>query len=153
MKKLLIVLLCAVTMVGLATSCSNLGSAASAVATSNAAASTLGASTGTALASLYGNYKTTGKLDLTSTTNLSNALILCNAYTQLKANEGNKAYRTAFATGMVTGGNNLITKLNSGNILNALLASSSLAGVNANNISQAVGTASTIIAILNLLKN
>lgn len=146
MKKIAILLMCVATMA--MTGCSSLQKAAS----SNTAASTAGASCGKALVALYNSYKTTGKLDLTSGNNLSNALVVVTSYSQLKENKDNETYKNAFRSGLITSGSPYISTSNASGVLSTLLNSTGLAGVNASNIAQKAETVSTIVTLLNALK-
>lgn len=127
-------------------SCSSLSSLAS----SDTAAQATGKSTATALLGLYNSYKTTGTINLGNAADLSNALVVANAYTNLRANKGNDAYRKSFASGMVSAGSGLINVNNVDSIIGTMNNLTGL-GVNASNISNSVGTATAIIQLLQAL--
>ena len=127
------------------TSCGTLAS------TTDATAAASGAACGNALISLN-NSKKAGTLSITNPTDLSNMLVVISAYNTLKANKENSTYKKSFATGMVTGGNGLITTANALSITNSLLNATGLDGINANNITQKAQTVSTIIQLLGALK-
>ena len=127
------------------TACGTLG------ATTDTAAATSGAACGRALIALN-NSKKAGTLAITNPTDLSNMLIVINAYNGLKTNKENANYKKSFTTGMVTGGNNLINQATATTITNNLLNATGLDGVNTNNIAQKAQTVSTIVQLLGALK-
>ena len=127
------------------TSCSSLTGA------TDTAAVTSGAACGRALIALN-NSKNAGTLAITNPTDLSNMLIVINAYNGLKTNKENANYKKSFTTGMVTGGNNLINQATATTITNSLLNATGLDGVNTNNIAQKAQTVGTIIQLLGALK-
>ena len=127
------------------TSCSSLTGA------TDTAAVTSGAACGRALIALN-NSKKAGTLAITNPTDLSNMLIVINAYNGLKTNKENANYKKSFTTGMVTGGNNLINQATATTITNSLLNATGLDGVNTNNIAQKAQTVSTIVQLLGALK-
>jgi len=138
------ILLMALVMIGLA-SCSTLSG------TTNTAAVTSGAACGKALVALNSSHKA-GTLSLTNATDLSNMLVVVGAYNSLKSNKDDSGYKKSFATGMVTGGNGLITTANATTIMNNLLNSSGLSGVNSSNIASNAATIGSIITLLGALK-
>lgn len=119
---------------------------------SDNAASLSGQQCATATNALYKAYKTAGKIDLSSTTNVSNILVVATAYNQLKANKGDASYRKAFTKGAVAAGTGLITAANAETFTNTLLNSTGLGNINTTNIKNNVQTAGTIITLLNTLK-
>ena len=127
------------------TSCSSLTGA------TDTAAVTSGAACGRALIALN-NSKKAGTLAITNPTDLSNMLIVINAYNGLKTNKENANYKKSFTTGMVTGGNNLINQATATTITNNLLNATGLDGVNTNNIAQKAQTVGTILQLLGALK-
>lgn len=127
------------------TSCSSLTGA------TDTAAVTSGAACGRALIALN-NSKKAGTLAITNPTDLSNMLIVINAYNGLKTNKENANYKKSFTTGMVTGGNSLINQATATTITNNLLNATGLDGVNTNNIAQKAQTVGTIIQLLGALK-
>ena len=146
MKRLALLMVCVATL-GLATSCSLLGGTSA-----NSAAQLSGQTCGLAVQGLYSNYRSTGKLDLMSGNNLNNALALATAYTTLRQNKDNDAYRKAFTTGLIASSAGLITGANANAFVNQLLNSGSLAGLNAEKIQQSAAVASAIIQLLGVLK-
>ena len=127
------------------TSCSSLTGA------TDTAAVTSGAACGRALIA-PNNSKKAGTLAITNPTDLSNMLIVINAYNGLKTNKENANYKKSFTTGMVTGGNNLINQATATTITNSLLNATGLDGVNTNNIAQKAQTVGTILQLLGALK-
>ena len=128
-----------------ATGCSSMNNV------SNTAAATSGAACGRSLVALNSSHKA-GTLSLTNMTDLSNMLVVVNAYNGLKTNKEDATYKKSFAAGMVTGGNGQITTSNATTIMNTLLNSAGLDGVNSSNISNNVQTISSIITLLGALK-
>ena len=143
MKRLSVLLVCFATLA--LTSCSLFNAASS----SNTVAKASGQTCGAAVQGLYGAYRSTGNIDLSNATNLNNALALATSYANLKQNKDNADYRQAFTSGLIASSAGLITSANATAFVDKLLASSGLANVNSQNIAQ---TASTAIAIVNLLK-
>ena len=84
-----------------------------------------GIQAGMALLSLYKQYKSNGKLDLTNASNITSLLSLASNIKGLKSGDNN----TSFLSGLMQGSSNLVNKSNSSTVLNTL---SSLAGMNIN---------------------
>ena len=129
-------------------SCSSLQSAAS----SDPVAVASGQACGTAVQGLYGSYKNTGTVDLTAGNNLTNALALATAYTQLKQNKDNKAYRSAFTNGLIASSAGLITSANAASFVDKLLSTTALANINTERVTQTASTAMAIVTLLSALK-
>lgn len=146
MKRLSILLVCVAAMAMV--SCSAVSSAAS----SNTVANASGQACGTAVQGLYSSYKKTGTVDLTNTTNFNNALALATAYTNLKQNKDNESYRKAFTSGLIASSAGLVTQATASGFVDKMLASSGLANVNTQNITQTATTVATIISLLNALR-
>ncbi len=146
MKRLGILLVCFATLA--MTSCSLFQSAAS----SNTVAQASGQACGSAVQGLYSSYKNTGKVDLTNTTNLNNALALATAYTNLKQNKDNTSYRNSFTTGLILSSAGLITQSNANQFIDKLLSTAGLSNINSQNIAQTAATAAAIVTLLNTLK-
>jgi hypothetical protein len=117
------------------------------VSTSNQSASNAGINCGKVLASLYSQYKATGKLDMTNSTNFMNVVSLATYYKTLKAHANDASYKTSFAAGMVTGSNGTITAANSLTIVNKLLSMSGLGGIT----SSTANTATELLNVVNQL--
>lgn len=145
MKKIALLFVAVATM--FMTSCGGLKS----TTTQNAAATAAGSACGAAVSGLYKSYKATGNINLATTNDLTNALAVATAYSQLRANSGNAAYKKAFAAGLVAGSAGTITTATATSFMNSLLATAGLAGVNANNIASKVETASAIVTLLRAL--
>ena len=146
MKRLAILLMCVATL-GL-TSCGLFGSAAS----SNAAAVAAGASCGSAVKGLYSSYKGNNTINLTNATDLSNALVVANSYAQLKANKDDKSYKSSFVSGMVQSAGGLLTTATATQFVDQLLASSGMAGLNSSNITKTASTVSTLVQLMQVIK-
>lgn len=130
------------------TSCGMMQSAAG----SNAAAQATGQACGTAVRGLYGSYKNTGKVDLTAGNNLTNAIALATAYSELQQNKDNSAYRKAFTSGLIASSAGLITTANAGTFVDKLMSSVGLSNVTADKVSQTATTVAAIVTLLNVLK-
>ncbi len=144
MKKLSIIM----TFVALfaMTSCDSLSNIAT-----NPTAAASGAACGKALVALRASKKA-GTLSITNPTDLSNILVVASSYKTLKNNKGDANFKKSFATGMVTGGNGVITNKNSTSIMNLLLGQNALGNVTNNSlITDGAQATSSIISILNAL--
>lgn len=130
------------------TSCSIFQSAAS----SDPVAMASGQACGTAVQGLYGSYQSLGKVDLTAGNNLTSALALATAYSQLQQNKDNKAYRTAFTTGLIASSAGLITKANADSFINKLLGATGLSNINTDKMAQTASTVSAIVTLMQALK-
>lgn len=146
MKRLGLLIVCIATLA--LTSCGAIQSAAS----SNTVAQASGQACGTAVQGLYSSYKSTGTIDLTNANNFNNALALATAYTNLKQNKGNEAYRKSFTTGLILSSAGLITQANATQFVDKLLATAGLGNINTQNVAQTAATAAAIITLLNTLK-
>lgn len=146
MKRLGLLIVCFATLA--MTSCNLLQSASGSYAVAQASGQTCGH----AVLGLYSAYKSTGKVDLTNTTNLSNALALATAYTNLKQNKDDQNYRKAFTTGIIASSAGLITSANASAFLDSMLTNAGLGNINTQNIAQTAATAAAIITLLNTLK-
>lgn len=121
MRNKLKLLLISVTVLFMASSCQSLFSTSEiSVATS------AGKSCGKAISTLYKEYRKQNKIDVSNTTTLTSIVEIAAARNLLKENKENKDFVTAFALGLVSGSNNLITSQTSNNVINALLSLSSL---------------------------
>ena len=122
----------------LATSCGIFGgsTATTATPTSNGQAS------GAALRSLYTQYKTDGKIDMTNINNILNLAALSQAVTELKdaGTVDKSAYIKEFATGLILGSNNLVNQSNSTPVVSGL---TNIAGID---LSAVKGAATSLIA-------
>ncbi|MBQ9418544.1 MAG: hypothetical protein IJU19_08210 [Bacteroidales bacterium] len=146
MKRIAIMMMCVATLA--MSACSALTAASS----SNAAASASGSACGSAVQGLYSAYKSSGKVDLGNATNLSNAVALASAYTNLKNNKSDSDYRKAFTSGLIASSAGLVTQSNASTFINQLLSTSSLGNINTQTVSQTAATASAIVTLLNTLK-
>ena len=146
MKRLVLLLMCVATLA--MTSCGSLAGSGN----SNAAAQMSGQTCGVAVQQLYSSYKATGKVDLTNATNLSNALIVATACTNLRANKDDKNYRTAFTNGLILSSAGLITTANATAFVDQMLNTAGLTNVNSQNIAQTAATAAAIVTLFNALR-
>lgn len=144
MKRLGLLLVCFAALA--MTSCDALSSASS----SNSVAKAAGQTCGSAVQGLFRTYKNTGTVDLTNSTNINNALALATAYTNLKNNRGDANYRQAFTSGLIASSAGLITSANASAFVDRLLATSGLANLNMQNISQSVSTAASIVNLIQM---
>lgn len=128
-----------------ATSCGTLSNV------SDTAAATSGTACARALVSLRASQKA-GTLSVTNVSDISNMLIVINAYNTLKANKGNNNFRKSFAAGMVAGGSGIITNSNVNTIINVLLATNGLGTLNSNNISSSNNSTKTFSTVLDTMK-
>lgn len=115
------------------------------IASSDTAANTSGASCGKLMSEMYSDYKTAGKVDITNSNTLLNVIELGGYYRTLKSHENDSAYKKAFAAGLVTGSNNLITSENAMSVVESLLDLDKLSDIT----EQTTSTASSAISVAN----
>ncbi|MBO7049350.1 MAG: hypothetical protein J6W42_01895 [Bacteroidaceae bacterium] len=113
MKKVSIILT-VVALCVLTASCGVLG------AGGNGSGSVNGQQSGAALKSLYSQYKTDGKVDLTNLNNVISMAQLVNGIQGLKGIDDKSRFYTDFATGLILGSNNLVTQQTSNPVTNTL---------------------------------
>ena len=145
MKRLALLIACFATLA--TTSCSFMQSAAS----SDPVAQATGQACGTAVQGLYSSYHNSGTIDLSNANNLNNALALATAYSTLKQHKGDQAYRKAFTTGLIASSAGLITQANASAFVDKLLATSGLANLNTEKVTQTAATAAAVISLLKVL--
>ena len=148
MKKFGIIMMFVATF--LATACSSVNSVLSSAATTDAGAN--GSNCAKALVALYKSKQANGNISITNTNDLANMLTIINCYNNLSSNKDNSNYKTNFATGMISGGSGMITTNNANTLMNKLLSSVNLSGVNAQNIAQKAETVQAILTLVNALK-
>ena len=127
----------------------------STASTSSSAAKNAGVGCGKVLSSLYTSYKSTGKVDLTNSTTLLNVVGLATYYKGLNAHRNDAAYKTAFAAGLVTGSNGVITAANSISTVNSLLSLTGLNTITSSTVStanDAISVAAGLVNLFNVLK-
>lgn len=112
LKSVALVALCA-----LVASCGVLGGTAQGTAASG---SVNGQNSGAALKSLYSQYKTDGKVDLTNLNNIISMAQLVNGIQGLKNLDDKSAFYSDFAAGLILGSNNLVTQQTSKPVTNTL---------------------------------
>lgn len=133
----------AVAVAVLFASCGSVGG----MATGTSTASTNGQSSGAALKSLYSQYKTDGKIDVSNINNVMSMVALANGIQGLKGMDDKSAFYRDFAAGLILGSNNLISNNNSSAITGLLggLANQDLSALTGA-ASKAAGNALTGIA-------
>lgn len=119
---------------------------------SNSVATSAGASCGKAISNLYKEYKKENKVDVTNTNTLTYIIQIAAARNVLKENKNDAAFVSAFALGLVSGSNNLITNATSNNVINALLSLSSLNTVTTNTPSSSSTATEAGKAVLPLMR-
>lgn len=113
------------------------------VASSDTAANATGVSCGKLMSVMYSDYKASGKVNLVESKTILNLVELGGYYKALKSHEGDASYKKAFAAGLVTGSNNLITPENSMNVVEAILDMDKLTDIT----EQTSSTASSAITV------
>ncbi|MBR5275406.1 MAG: hypothetical protein IKU33_09230 [Bacteroidales bacterium] len=139
--------------------------ATSATESATATASSSGQAAGAALKSLYSQYKADGKLDMSNLNNLMNLATLANNVKGLKGMTSKTDFYKDFATGLVSGSNNLVNSSNSSSIMGGLqnlVNNVDLSGLQGNAttaitkgteaLSNANEIASSVTSILNMFK-
>lgn len=104
MKKLFGILVCLAVCL-MTVSCSILG-----IGAKNGSASVSGQASGAALKSLYSQYKTDGQIDVTNLSNIIMLSQLANGIQGLKGVDDKSAFYSDFASGLILGSDNLVTK-------------------------------------------
>lgn len=99
-----------------------------------------GLKSGAALLSLYTQYKSTGKLDLTNPTNLNNLLTLASNIKGLDQ----LVNKSSFLTGLISGSKNLVNQSNSDTVLSSL---TKLSGLDLSSVSSS-SAASAVTGVL-----
>jgi hypothetical protein len=79
-----------------------------------------GQAAGAALKSLYTQYKSTGKVDLNNLNNIMNLATLANNIKGLKGQTDKTQFYKDFASGLISGSNNLVTTSNSNAVMTGL---------------------------------
>ena len=93
--------------------------------TTVSAAFTQGQNAGTALKALYDRYKLDGKkLNMGNATNILNAAALASSVKNLKSSD--RAYKTDYAKGLISGSKNLVKESNSSSVISGLTSFSEL---------------------------
>ena len=70
----------------------------------------------------------------------------------LKQNKEDKSYKQSFIKGMVAGAGGTLTTATATQFVNKLLSSSSFEGVNSSNIAKTANTVSSIVELLQIIK-
>lgn len=79
-----------------------------------------GKAAGAALKSLYSQYKTDGKLDMSNLSNIMNLTTLATNVQGLKGQTDKSAFYKDFASGLILGSGSLVTAKNSSNVMSGL---------------------------------
>ena len=79
-----------------------------------------GQAAGAALKSLYSQYKTDGKLDMSNLSNIMNLTTLATNVQGLKGQTDKSAFYKDFASGLILGSGSLVTAKNSPNVMSGL---------------------------------
>lgn len=125
------------------------------LANSESAATASGTSCGKLMSEMYSGYKTVGKVDLTNSNTLLNVIEMGGYYKTLKTHENDAAYKKAFAAGLVTGSNKLITTENAMSTVESILKMNKLAEITeqtTSTASAAINVAQGLAAIFNAFK-
>ena len=137
----------------------------SAATTAVSAATSNGQAAGAALRSLYTQYKSAGKLDMGNINNIMNLATLATNIKGLKGQTNKTAFYKDFATGLISGSNNLVTQSNSSAVMNGLTSlvnnvdlsalqgnASEIASKGGEAIKNASAISESVSGILNLFK-
>lgn len=114
------------------------------------AATSNGRQAGSALKSLYAQYKADGKLDMSNLNNMLNLATLATNIKGLKGMSNKTEFYKEFAEGLINGADNLVTKANSSSVmsgLTSLVNNVDLSGLT-NATSSAKGKASDALSAL-----
>ena len=115
--------------------------ATSSTTTTESAGTTNGKAAGSALKSLYAQYKADGKLDMSNLNNIMNAATLATNVKGLKGQTDKTTFYKDFASGLILGSENLVTSATSSNVMSGL---SNLANnVDLSSLTEAATTAAT----------
>ena len=94
--------------------------ATSSTTTTESAGTTNGKAAGSALKSLYTQYKADGKLDMSNLNNIMNAATLATNVKGLKGQSDKTTFYKDFAAGLILGSNNLVSQTNSTAVMSGL---------------------------------
>ena len=98
----------------------NLFKQATSSTTTESAGTTNGKAAGSALKSLYTQYKADGKLDMSNLNNIMNAATLATNVKGLKGQTDKTTFYKDFASGLILGSENLVTSATSSNVMSGL---------------------------------
>lgn len=119
------------------------------IASTDTAANASGASCGNLMSDMYSDYKDVGKVNLLESKTILNLVEMGGYYKSLKSHENDADYKKAFAAGLVTGSNNLITAENSMDVVKSLLSMDKLTEIT----EQTSSTASSAITVARQLSD
>ena len=94
--------------------------ATSSTTTTESAGTTNGKAAGSALKSLYTQYKADGKLDMSNLNNIMNAATLATNVKGLKGQTDKTTFYKDFASGLILGSENLVSQTNSTAVMSGL---------------------------------
>lgn len=94
--------------------------ATSSTTITESAGTTNGKAAGSALKSLYTQYKADGKLDMSNLNNIMNAATLATNVKGLKGQSDKTTFYKDFAAGLILGSNNLVSQTNSTAVMSGL---------------------------------
>ncbi len=127
-------------------------STVSTITSSDAAATAAGVSCGKTLASLYSQYKSTGKINMTSSNTLLKVVELATYTKALRDNKNNATYKKAFAAGLVTGSSGLVINTNSMSTVNSLLSLTGLNSITSSTSATSTAAVNVATGLVNLFK-
>jgi len=107
-----------------------------------------GIAAGKALYDLYGQYKATGKLDLSNTTNINNVVSLVNNIKGLTTKSTSENTSESFLSGLISGSKELINSSNSDSILSKL---GSIANLDVSSLATQAASSAATSAVNKLL--
>lgn len=136
------------------TSCSSVKSLTGSTATAETiTGTTAGTSCGKVLGSLYTQYKSTGKVDVSNAATLISIKELGTSFTSLKSNMKNTSYLGAFAKGLVTGSNGLVSSSNSLSTVSSLMSLSSLNNITSTTTASSASVTNVASGLTTLFNN
>ena len=123
------------------------GKSTTATTETTSAAVSNGKAAGAALKSLYTQYKTDGKLDMTNINNILNITTLSTNLQGIKGQSDKSAFYKDFVSGLILGSENLVTESNSSSVmsgLTSLVENVDLSGLTQQNNETASSASSTL---------
>jgi len=133
-------------------SCNDIKNAVNDATSSDAlAGTTVGTTCGSVVKTLYTQYKSAGKIDLTNSSTLLSVTELGPCVISLTNNKNNSDYLTAFTKALVIGSSGVITSSNSNSFVNLLLSATSLSNITSSLTSNSTGSTNIITDLTTLL--
>jgi len=127
-------------------------STVSTIASSDAAATAAGVSCGKTLASLYSQYKSTGKINMANSNTLLKVVELATYTKTLRDNKNNATFKKAFAAGLVSGSSGLVLNSNSMSTVSSLLSLSGLSNITSSTSATSTVAVNVATGLANLFK-